>query len=59
MEGREFPELLFLAASSNLTPLTARTGKKQKLLCVRVKPSHYLFLPADISLDGKRIFKLQ
>lgn len=57
MEGREIPELLFWAALSNSTPLTARTGRKQQLLCVWVKPSHYLFLPADISLDGKRTFQ--
>lgn len=44
---------------SNPTPLTARTGRKQQLLCVWIKPSCYLLLPADISLDSKRIFKFQ
>lgn len=44
---------------SNPTPLTARTGRKQQLLCVWIKPSCYLLLPTYISLDSKRIFKLQ
>lgn len=58
-KGREIPELFSWVALSNPTPLTIRRGRKQQLLCVWVKPSHYFFLPADISLDGKRIFKSQ
>lgn len=46
----------FLSSIEQPNTTDSQDSKKQKLLCVWVKPSHYLFLPADISLDGKRIF---
>lgn len=41
-EGRRIPKLLYWATLSNPTPLTARTSRKQQLLCVYVRPSRYL-----------------